>query len=175
MKIIAGLGNPGSEYEETRHNIGFKVVDFLAHKHGIAVDRRKYKSFIGRGEINGIEVLLAKPQTYMNLSGRAARAIQEDLGIETNDFIIVHDDIDLALGKIKKKEKGGDAGQKGVGSIIQCLQSGEFYRIRVGVDRPQAGKDISEYVLSPFSRDEQELAQDAVELASELIEELLNP
>ena len=173
MKVIVGLGNPGFEYEETRHNIGFKVVDFIAARHRISLNKNKYQSQVGRGNVRGVEVLLVKPQTFMNLSGKAVKAIQKDLDVETGDFIAVFDDIDLALGKIKKKSKGGDAGHRGVRSIMDFLESDSFYRVRVGVGRPPKGMAASDYVLSPFAREEQDLAVDMVACAADITEELL--
>lgn len=173
MKVIAGLGNPGREYEATRHNIGFMVVDFLAERHRIQVNKRKFSSHIGQGTIKGVGVWLAKPQSFMNLSGKPLKAIQKELGLNSDDFIAVCDDIDLPFGNIKKKSKGGDAGHKGIRSMMEEMGTGEFYRVRVGIGRPPTGMDVSDYVLSPFSIEEKDSLQTLIEAAADKVEELL--
>lgn len=173
MKVIAGLGNPGREYEATRHNIGFMVVDFLAERHRIQVNKRKFSSHIGQGTIKGVGVWLAKPQSFMNLSGKPLKAIQKELGLNSDDFIAVCDDIDLPFGNIKKKSKGGDAGHKGIRSMMKEMGTGEFYRVRVGIGRPPTGMDVSDYVLSPFFIEEKDSLQTLIEAAADKVEELL--
>jgi len=171
--LILGLGNPGPRYELTRHNLGFLVVDNLAEKHGIRLAHHKYHSQYGRGEIDGAPVIIAKPMTYMNESGRAAQALLSFFKISPNRMIVVHDDIDLVLGKMKRKFKGGHAGQRGVGSIKDTLGTEDFARIRLGIGRPEDRDEIVDYVLTPFSDEEIPLVNEVVELAIERIENTL--
>ncbi len=173
MYLILGLGNPGPRYELTRHNLGFLAVDHLAEKHGIGLTRHKYHSQYGRGDINGTPVIIAKPMTYMNESGRAAQSLLNFFKISPNQMIVVHDDIDLALGKLKVKFKGGDAGQRGVGSIKEILGTGEFARIRLGVGRPEDRNEIVDYVLTNFNDEEMPQVNEVIELAIERIESTL--
>lgn len=154
MYLILGLGNPGPRYEWTRHNAGFLVIDSLIEKHRIALDHHRHRALSGRGEIDGSPVVVSKAMTYMNESGVAAKALLAALEIPPEQMIVVHDEIDLPLGKIKRKFKGGHAGHGGVKSIIEKLGTGEFTRFRIGVGRPEQGGDVVDYVLSPFTDDE---------------------
>jgi PTH1 family peptidyl-tRNA hydrolase len=154
VKLIVGLGNPGKEYATSRHNIGFLVINGFAETNGIALRGRKFKSRWGSGEISGNRVILAKPQTYMNLSGDAVSAIVHFYKIETRDIIVVHDDLDLSFGSLRIKTKGGSGGHNGINSIIASLNDGSFTRVRVGIGRPPSGGDNSEFVLSPFTSTE---------------------
>jgi PTH1 family peptidyl-tRNA hydrolase len=171
--LILGLGNPGPQYELTRHNIGFLVADNLAEKHRIALKLHKHQAQYGLGLVQDHEVLLAKPLTYMNLSGRSAKALLSASDILSEDLIVIHDDIDLPLGKIKIKHKGGDGGQLGVRSIKESLRTEFFCRIRVGVGRPDDPSDIVDYVLSPFAEDETEMLNEVIELAIAKVESTL--
>lgn len=171
--LILGLGNPGPQYELTRHNIGFLVADNLAEKHRIALKLHKHQAQYGTGMILDQEVLLAKPLTYMNRSGRSAKALLSASDILSEELIVIHDDIDLPLGKIKIKHKGGDGGQLGVRSIKESLQTEFFCRIRVGVGRPDDPGDIVDYVLSPFAEDEMEMLNEVIELAINRVESTL--
>lgn len=180
--MILGLGNPGPRYELTRHNIGFLAVDALAEEHGIKLGQHKYFSLYGQGEINGIPVVVAKPMTYMNESGRAVQAMLQALHFSPDRILVVHDDIDLPLGKIKRKQKGGDAGQRGLASIIGTLATDQFARLRIGIGRPETKDQIVDYVLSPFLDEEipevNETLKQAVRGIEGLLEELnrkLNP
>ena len=157
----------------TRHNLGFLVVDNLAEKYGIRLAHHKYHSQYGRGEIDGTPVVIAKPMTYMNESGRAAQSLLSSLNLSPSRMIVVHDDIDLVLGKIKRKFQGGDAGQRGVGSIKDTLGTGESARIRLGIGRPEDQDDIVDYVLTPFDDAERTLVNEVVELAVQRIENTL--
>lgn len=154
MYLILGLGNPGPQYELTRHNMGFLVIDTLIEKHRIKLDQHQYQALSGRGEIEGCPVIVSKAMTYMNKSGVAAKALLHALDIPPERMIVVHDEIDLPLGKIKKKFKGGNAGHGGVGSIIEKLGTGVFARLRIGVGRPEDGGDVVDYVLSSFTHEE---------------------
>jgi len=171
--LILGLGNPGPRYELTRHNAGFLVADTLAEKHRIPLDQHRHKSVYGRGEIEGCPVVVSKAMTYMNESGVAAKALLQAFSIPPERLIVVHDEIDLPLGKIKLKIKGGGAGHGGVGSIIQKLRTGEFTRFRIGVGRPENREDVVDYVLSPFTDEEIPQVNDILEEAVLRIEHTL--
>ena len=154
MRLIAGLGNPGPHYENTRHNAGFMVVDQLAGEFGIAVNKNKFDVRYGRGTIEGHEVMLAKPMAFMNCSGPPVRQLAAYYKINSKDLIVVHDDIDLAFGRLKIKEKGGHGGHKGLKSIIHAVGEDEFLRLRIGVGRSEEVNNVSDYVLGPFFDDE---------------------
>ena len=173
MFLILGLGNPGARYELTRHNAGFLVLDNLADKYKIKLTQHKYCSLYGKGEIEGLPVILAKPMTYMNESGKAVKALLSAFNLSPEQILVTHDDIDLPLGKIKTKLKGGDGGQLGIRSTIETLQTREFYRVRIGVDRPEDREDIVDYVLSPFTEEESGLLNNAMNKAVQTIEAAL--
>ncbi len=169
MKLIVGLGNPGAEYVGTRHNIGFEVIDALARRHSIAVAKRNFKAVYGEGMIGGEKVLLARPMTYMNLSGEAVSAIARFYKIETPDIIIVLDDIALAVGRLRLRFKGSSGGQNGLDNIIKHLGTQEVLRVRIGVGNAPPG-DMRGHVLSRFRKEETPLVEEAVQLASDAIE-----
>jgi PTH1 family peptidyl-tRNA hydrolase len=171
--LILGLGNPGPRYELTRHNAGFLVLDNLADKYKIKLTQHKYRSLYGKGEIEGFPVILAKPMTYMNESGKAVKALLSAFNLSSEQILVTHDDIDLPLGKIKTKLKGGDGGQLGVRSTIETLRTREFYRVRIGVGRPEDREDIVDYVLSPFTEEESGLLNDVMNKAVQTIEAAL--
>lgn len=173
MFLILGLGNPGPRYEVTRHNMGFLVIDNLAEKHRITLDQHQHQALSGRGEIEGCPVVVSKAMTYMNESGVAAKALLHALDIPPERMIVVHDEIDFPLGKIKKKFKGGDAGHGGVGSIIEKLGTNEFARFRIGVSRPEDSNDVVDYVLSPFTDEEIPQVNEILEEAALEIEKTL--
>ena len=173
MLLILGLGNPGPRYELTRHNAGFLVLDNLADKYKIKLTQHKYRSLYGKGEIEGLPVILAKPMTYMNESGKAIKALLSAFNLSPEQILVTHDDIDLPLGKIKTKLKGGDGGQLGIRSTIETLQTREFYRVRIGVDRPEDREDIVDYVLSPFTEEESGLLNNVINKAVQTIEAAL--
>jgi PTH1 family peptidyl-tRNA hydrolase len=171
--LILGLGNPGPRYELTKHNAGFWVVDNLAEKYNIRLDRHKYFSLYGKGEVEGLEVVIAKPMTYMNESGKAAKSLLSAFSLSPEQMLVIHDDIDLPLGKIKKKFKGGDGGQRGIRSTIQSVRTGEFARIRVGIGRPEDKDDIVEYVLSLFDEEDSGQVNEVIEQAMQTVEATL--
>lgn len=173
MKLIVGLGNPGSRYDATRHNIGFRVIDTLGATHHIALRGHLPTAEYGEGVIEAQQVALALPLTYMNVSGRAVADLCTHFSLVPNDLIVVHDDLDLPLGGIKIKRKGGDAGHYGVRSIIELLGTGEFVRIRVGIGRPASKEEVVAFVLSPFTPDELPLVGEAIHNTVEKIENLL--
>ena len=154
MRLIVGLGNPGSQYENTRHNAGFMVVDQLAGEFGISVNKNKFDVRYGRGAIEGHEVMLAKPMAFMNRSGWPVQKLAAYFKIDSKDLMIVHDDIDLAFGRLKIKEKGGHGGHKGLKSIMHAVGEDEFVRLRIGVGRSEAESSVSDHVLGPFFDDE---------------------
>jgi PTH1 family peptidyl-tRNA hydrolase len=154
VKIIAGLGNPGARYQWTRHNVGFQALDRLAELKRIVISTRRLKSVYGRGRIDSQEVLLVKPYTFMNLSGEAVKRIVGFFGASLEDLIILHDDLDLPLGKLRFKQKGGDGGHQGIRSIAQALGSTTFLRLKIGIGRPPEGMDPADYVLQTLSKSE---------------------
>ncbi len=165
MKLIVGLGNPGFLYTRNRHNVGFMSVRYLARMHNIRFDRKQGHARTGIGNIAGKRVLLARPQIYMNASGESVSALSRKLNITPVDLIVIHDDLDLPTGKIRLRLGGGSGGHKGIDSIIARLGTKDFYRVRVGIGRPdltegsEAEKEeaIIAYVLSDFPRDEKRL------------------
>ncbi len=173
MKIIFGLGNPGVRYRNTRHNIGFRIVDRLAERYHIPISSKRFKSIYGKGWIDVEEVILAKPMTYMNRSGEAVREGLDFFHLSPEALIIVHDDLDLPFGRLRFKRKGGDGGHQGVRSIIESLSKHNFLRLKVGIGRPPMGMDPSEYVLSPFDEIEQSGLEEVISRGAEAIKTLL--
>ena len=162
--MIVGLGNPGKQYETTRHNAGFICIDLLAEKHGIKVNKLKFKSLMGDGRINGVRCLLLKPQTFMNLSGEAVREAADFYKIPPERIIVICDDISLEPGKIRIRRKGSAGGQNGLKNIILHLNGDNFPRIKVGIGaKPNPEYDLADWVLSHFSKDEAKLIKDAAE------------
>jgi PTH1 family peptidyl-tRNA hydrolase len=152
MFLVAGLGNPGEEYKLTPHNLGFLTIDRLAERHGIRVTRRDSKALIGVGEIDGHPVMLAKPQTYMNLSGTSLVPLMQKHAIEVGRLVVVYDELDLDWTAVRIKPKGSAAGHNGMKSLIACLKTDEFVRVRLGIHPGHPVKDGAEFVLSPFRR-----------------------
>ena len=167
MFIIVGLGNPGLKYEGTRHNIGFDVIDKIAEEYHIAVDTRKHRALIGRGVIDGFRVILAKPQTFMNLSGESIRELVDYYKVdEETDLIVIYDDISLEPGMLRIRKKGSAGGHNGIKSIIKHLGCDTFPRIRVGIGgEKHPGQDLADYVLGHFSGEEKELLDEALDKA----------
>ncbi len=163
MKVIVGLGNPGKKYENTRHNIGFAAIDYIAEKEGININTGKHKALVGTGYIDGVKVLLVKPQTFMNLSGESLRPIMDFYKLEPEDFLVIFDDIDLDVGRIRVRRKGSAGGHNGMKSIISHLGSMEFPRIKIGVGAKPAGYDLADYVLGHFTRADQEILEERFE------------
>lgn len=154
--LVVGLGNPGREYRDSRHNVGFKVIDQLADQLSVRMSRVQSKSIVGDHNIDGIKLVLVKPQTYMNLSGQAIASLVRFYKIPLECVLVVHDDIDLPFGTLRLRPGGGSAGQKGVQSIIEQLGTDQFPRLRVGVSRPPGQKQGANYVLQDFSSAERE-------------------
>ncbi|GAB6183497.1 aminoacyl-tRNA hydrolase [Thermodesulfovibrio hydrogeniphilus] len=174
MVLIVGLGNPGRKYRNTRHNVGFRVIDELAEKFDFSF-REHDDYLIAEGKIKDKDVILLKPLTYMNLSGRAVNKVANDKILKNlpNSLIVIHDDLDLPVGKIKIKKSGSSGGHKGVQSIINSIGNHNFIRIRIGIDKPSDG-DISDYVLSPFSKEEKPLIEEKVLQATDAIVTILD-
>ena len=170
MKIIVGLGNPTSKYEGTRHNIGFAVIDALAAKYNIRVNTNKHKALVGSGIIGGEKVILAKPQTYMNLSGESVRPLVDFYKVDPEDLLIIYDDISLDPGNIRARASGSAGGHNGMKSLILHLGTDLFPRLRLGVGEKPAKMDLADYVLGHFSAEEKPLMADGVKLAVEAVE-----
>jgi len=175
MYLIAGLGNPTREYEKTRHNVGFEAIDILADKAGTTVTEKKHKALYGKGYIGGQKGILAKPQTYMNLSGESIREIADFYKIEPENIIILCDDINLSEGQLRIRLKGSAGGHNGLKNIISHLGTQEFPRIRIGVGEKPRGMDLADYVLGRFPKEQQavmeEAYRDAAEAACMMIED----
>jgi PTH1 family peptidyl-tRNA hydrolase len=169
--LVAGLGNPGPEYAGTRHNVGFRVVDRLAAGGGIGLRHREGQAFTGTGQVAGAPVLIVKPRTFMNLSGRAVGPLARRSGLPPERVLVVFDDMDLPIGRIRIRPHGGAGGHGGVRSLIDALQSQAFPRVRVGVGRP-AG-DAVDHVLSGFSPEELPIIEEAIARATEAVEMIL--
>ncbi|MCX7988000.1 MAG: aminoacyl-tRNA hydrolase [Thermodesulfovibrio sp.] len=169
MNLIVGLGNPGRKYSKTRHNIGFMVVDKLAEKYNLDFNE-KDDYLISRGNIEGKEVALIKPLTYMNLSGRAVRKIADERILKNlpNSLIVIHDDLDLPVGRIKIKKNGSSGGHKGVQSIIDLLGTRDFIRVKIGIGK-EHNMETSDYVLSPFSKEQKTLIKQKISKAIDSI------
>jgi len=172
MYIIAGLGNPGKGYEGTRHNVGFMVIDALSKKLGIEVSRLKFKSLMGEGHFKGEKVILLKPQTFMNLSGEALYDAVNFYKIPLENVIVVYDDKDLEVGKIRIRRKGSSGGHNGMNSIIYLLNSEDFPRVRIGIGKPEDG-DLVRHVLGRFSEEEKKVIDEAVERAAEAVIDIM--
>lgn len=151
MKMIVGLGNIGAEYDRTRHNVGFMVIDQLAEEYGVTFKRSKQEALVGTALINNEKVLLVKPTTYMNDSGRAVHPLMDYYNLTIDDIIIVHDDMDLPVGKIRLRQKGSAGGHNGIKSIISHVGSPAFKRVRVGIDHPSRSS-VVDYVLGHFTQ-----------------------
>ena len=164
--MIVGLGNPGREYRETRHNIGFILVDEISKELGIDFNRTQAKALITQGRFGGNKIILVKPQTYMNKSGHAVQSLLKYYKLETDNLLVVYDDVDLPLGAIRLKPSGGSAGHRGIQSIITQLGTQVFPRLRLGVDRPPGSKQAANYVLKHFTKSEAEFLPQILKVAA---------
>lgn len=175
MYIIVGLGNPTSQYEGTRHNVGFDVIDVIAEKYNISMDIRKHKAFCGKGIIAGQKVILAKPQTYMNLSGESVRSLVDYFKVdEEQELIVIYDDISLDVGQLRIRKKGSAGGHNGIKNIIAHLGHSIFPRIKVGVGEKPKQYDLADYVLGHFSKEEREVVEEGYCKAVNAIELMVN-
>lgn len=172
MYVIVGLGNPGKKYDNTRHNIGFITLDFLADKNGIKINKIKHKALVGEGMISGQKVLLVKPQTFMNLSGNSVREVLEYYKVEMDNLVVIYDDVDIPIGRLRIRKKGSAGTHNGMRSIIYDIQSDQFPRVRIGIgaDRKMG---LAGYVLGGFGKEEKKIMEDAVERAAKAVECML--
>ena len=173
MRLIVGLGNPGPEYEWTPHNMGFLAVDGIAERAGIRITRPEAKSYVGRGKIAGEEVILAKPQTMMNLSGVAIRMLLEKYECDPAEMVVLTDDVDLPWGMLRIRERGSAGTHNGLRSIVASLGSGEFIRVRIGIQPERIWGELRDYVLKKLSRAEREVAAQMVAEAAGAVEVIL--
>ena len=173
MYIIVGLGNPGQKYEHTRHNVGFDAIDEIARQHNIRVDKLKHRALLGEGRIGGEKVVLVKPQTYMNLSGESLISLANYYKVEDENIIVIYDDIDLDVGKLRIRQKGSAGSHNGMKSIVKCLGSSDFPRIRIGVSKPDKNMDLADFVLSRFSKEDRILVEESIERVVKAVEETM--
>ncbi|MCB2188107.1 MAG: aminoacyl-tRNA hydrolase [Deltaproteobacteria bacterium] len=171
--LILGLGNPGPRYEGTRHNLGFTVVSELARRHGLTAAKSGFQSKWERGRVAGRPVILARPQTYMNLSGQAAQALLAYFRLTPDRLLVVHDDLDLPLGRLKIAHRGGAGGHKGIASLMSLLGTSEFSRLKLGIGRPRYDEPIEQYVLNGFYADQREVVDRLVHTAADCLEVIL--
>lgn len=172
MFLIVGLGNPGGQYENTRHNIGFKVVDNIAKEYNIEFSRQKFKGICGEGFINGEKVILLKPTTYMNLSGESVREVINFYKLSNDNVLVIYDDISLDVGRLRIREKGSAGGHNGIKSIIAHLGTDIFPRIKVGVGQPNV--DLVNYVLGKFSKEEMEVLNESIDASTKAVKDIIN-
>lgn len=172
--LVVGLGNPGREYRNTRHNMGFLALDHLAAHWSITTLKVQGKAIISTGQYAGNKVILAKPQTYMNLSGQAVSALMNFYKVPLEHLLVIHDDVDIPFGTIRIRPGGGFGGQKGVGSIIEKLGTQEFARMRLGVGRPPGQMDTANYVLQSFSKEDEEFLQSVFAKSDEAVETFIS-
>ncbi|MBN3032837.1 MAG: aminoacyl-tRNA hydrolase [Candidatus Saganbacteria bacterium] len=169
MYLIVGLGNPGEEYENTRHNLGFRVVNELAARLGLKSLRSKHKSFVGESEIAGHKVILAEPQTFMNDSGAAVRGLLSWYRIDLKKLIVIYDDVDLEVGRVRVREQGSAGGHHGVESVIASLGTSEFIRVRLGIGRESLTGDVADYVLQNIPPAQREALEAAIVTAADAV------
>jgi len=167
--LIVGLGNPGRQYRNNRHNVGFRMLDCLAERLGIAFSRMESKALVTRADYQGSRLILAKPQTFMNLSGQAVASLVRFYKIPLENLLVAYDDVDLPLGVLRIRPQGGSAGQKGMASIIERIGTDKFPRLRLGIDRPPGRMDAAAYVLQDFSSAEEEFLDSTLERGVEAI------
>ena len=175
MYLIVGLGNPEDDYSKTRHNMGFNVINKIAKQYNIEVNKNKFKGLIGKGKIEGIDVILLKPQTYMNLSGESIKEVVDFYKIELDKLLIIYDDMDVDIGQIKIRKKGGAGSHNGMKSVIDCINTEEFSRIRVGIGKPEDKSDMINYVLGYIPENEvKELDKSTTIAKDAIIDFILN-
>ncbi len=173
MKLIVGLGNPGGEYDETRHNIGFQVIDELKQQFSHAVFDKKFKGLVTRARIGGEDAILLKPMTYMNLSGESVGPAAGFYKIPPEDIIVVHDELDIEPGRIKLKKGGGHGGHNGLKSLVKHLPNANFTRVRLGIGRPPPRWETANYVLGKFTKQEQPIIEEVIRSATKAVEVIL--
>lgn len=174
MKLIVGLGNPGSKYDGTRHNVGFMVIDALSAYHRIPLSQKgKFKGELGQGAIGNETVLLLKPQTFMNLSGESVLSVKQFYNIKEQDILVVYDDLDLDCGKIRIRQKGSAGGHNGIKSIIGCINSQNFHRLKIGIGRDPRIQG-ADYVLGKFTKEQKESIATSINLGVDIVSDWLN-
>ena len=184
MKLIIGLGNPGKDYAHNRHNVGFRCINHLARLHSVNLKHHQCQSQVGMGKIDGTKVVLAKPKTFVNLSGEAVRSLMRKYNIAISDLLVIHDDLDLPLGKIRLRQNGSSGGHKGIKSIISAVGSQDFCRIKIGIGRSSHDHNskhnskhdveiVVSHVLSDFSPEEEQLVKLAIASAAEAVEQII--
>ena len=173
IKLVVGLGNPGREYERTRHNVGWWVIDELSERLGFSLNREKFKGLYGETRVNDRKVIFLKPLTYMNRSGESVSQFVRFFKLKPSEVLLIYDDLDLPLGKVRFREKGSSAGHRGVQSVIEALGTQEIPRIKIGIGRPATKEEVVDYVLSPFSEEELPQIEEAVKRAADCVEALL--
>ena len=173
MKLIVGLGNPGGEYDETRHNVGFQVIDELKQQFSHAVFDKKFKGLMARARIGGEDTVLLKPMTYMNLSGESVGPAAGFFKIPPEDIIVIHDELDIEPGRIKLKKGGGHGGHNGLKSLVKHLPNANFTRVRLGIGRPPPRWETANYVLGKFTKQEQPVIQEVIRSATKAVEVIL--
>lgn len=173
MYIIIGLGNPEPEYSKTRHNMGFDTINKIATKYKISMNRTKFEAIYAAGEIEGEKVILVKPQTYMNLSGKSVRAFYDFYKIQQENLIVIYDDMDIAKGIMKIRKKGGPGSHNGMKSIVQELNAEDFPRIRIGIGNPEHKNDAINYVIGKINEDEYNILEQGINKAAEAISEII--
>lgn len=174
MYLIVGLGNPGKQYEKTRHNVGFEVIDRLADQLFASVEEKKFRGYYGKAVIDGQKVILLKPQTFMNLSGESVRSAADFYKIQPDHIIVVYDDVSLDVGQLRIRTKGSAGGHNGIKNIIAHLGTQEFPRVKVGVGNKTPRMDLADYVLSHFSKADQDAMEDAFKEAAEAVKALIS-
>ena len=174
MKIIVGLGNPGKEYEKTRHNVGFRALDEVASKLNIDVTKSKFNGLYGSKGMLDKKIILCKPQTYMNLSGDCVVELLNYYKADVSDLIVIYDDIDIDVGKIRIKPSGSPGTHNGMKDITKKIGSKDFIRVRIGTGKPKDDRDLADYVLGKFEKDEEKIIKDSIEKASEAVIDILN-
>ena len=173
MKLIVGLGNPGGEYDETRHNVGFQVIDELKQQFSHAVFDKKFKGLVTRARIGGEDAVLLKPMTYMNLSGESVGPAAGFYKIPPEDIIVIHDELDIEPGRIKLKKGGGHGGHNGLKSLVKHLPNANFTRVRLGIGRPPPRWETANYVLGKFTKQEQPVIEEVISSATKAVEVIL--
>ena len=165
MKLVVGLGNPGRKYQQTRHNVGFEVIDLLSRRYDLGRAKKKFKGKLNEAAIGGQNVLLLKPETFMNLSGSSVQLVRDFFQISNDDLLVVCDDFNLPLGQLRFRRGGSAGGQKGLSDILRLAGANDISRLRIGIGNPPAGWDVADYVLSQFRSDETQLISQAISKA----------
>lgn len=173
LQLVAGLGNPGLAYKKTRHNIGFMLIDYIADLYSIDINKKRFGSVFGRGAVEGKDVIIAKPVSFMNNSGPPVRKLADYFKISKKNLIVIHDDIDLELGRIKIKEKGGHGGHNGIKSLVNAFEGDDFVRLRIGIGRPDIHMDVADYVLSCFNNKDKKIMEHIIKKAKDALVTIL--